>query len=220
MAYHFFEAYARIDCNLADRLDGDAKKRHLKAYEDLMFLLTERKPFVEHYFCAQISDELFSELCEALYCEGITPEISASVNKEIRHPYSLGCRFSEDELMILYNCMVAHNVFEDLTFEKLKEFFKGQLSKSIKCVHSARFAYIMYHLSAVGLITYQYQKEIGKCGHIIAPRTQEAMTAKSMKSAVHMAHVNDEDDMTPWKYTINHELNRLFSMKGIDKKMK
>ena len=84
MAYHFFECYAKIDCNLGDRFEGDAKKRHLKAYEDLVYLLTKRKALAEQYFCVQISRKVFRQLCNGLYHEDAVPT-DATISGAVSH---------------------------------------------------------------------------------------------------------------------------------------
>ena len=225
MAYHFFESYAKIDCYLADRFEGDAKKRHLKAFEDLMYLLTKRKALVEQYFCVQISSKVFRQLCNDLYHEDDAHTdvvangavaLSTDVNDSETHlPYSLGCRFSDEAIKILYCTFVAHEVFENLTLEKVKALFDGSLSTDIKCRKATRLGYIMHHLSVGGLITTQYQKAIGRCGYIITPGSDEPMTAANLKDAVKRAHVySRKDEHQPWKRTVNLELERLFNLMG------
>lgn len=230
MAYHFFECYAKIDCNLGDRFEGDAKKRHLKAYEDLVYLLTKRKALAEQYFCVQISRKVFRQLCNGLYHEDVVPTdatISGAVshstelnNTEVHLPYSLGCRFSDEAVKMLYRTFVAHEVFYNLTVEKVKALFDGSLSTDIKCCKATRFGYIMHHLSVGGLITNQYQKAIDRCGYIIVPSSDGPMTAANLKEAVKRAHVySKKDDHQLWKRTINLDLNRLFNLTGIPYKL-
>lgn len=215
MAYHFFVRYAQIDCELSEKLRGHARKRHQKAYGDLMYLLTERKALVEQYFNVPVTDEAFSEFCVQLYHEGGTAPEESYVNDIVRHhPYSLGCCLTDEALKLLYNCFVAHNVFKDLTPKNLKALFDGSLTTSIKCVKATRLGYIMHHLSVAGIITGQYQKAIGNCGYIIAPSSDKPMTAESMKDAVKRAKVYSGEDNVPWKRTVDSDLRKLFDLTG------
>lgn len=220
VAYHFFVDYARIDCNFSDELCGISKKCHLKAYGDLMYLLTERKSLVEQYFCVPVSDLAFEQLCDSLYHEGGSSLMEPEVNAVEHHlPYSLGCSFTDKAMNALYHCFVAHEVFNDLTEEKVKALFDGSLSTTVKCRWSVRFGYIMHHLSMAGLITNQYQKAIGRCGYIIAPGNDSPMTAECMKEAVKRAKVYSGEDNVPWKRTVNSELNRVFELMGVDERL-
>lgn len=226
MAYHFFENYARIDCDLSEELTGKEKKRHQKAYGDLMYLLSERKALVEQYFCAPISGQGFLELCKSLYLEqasDIDSDVISTVSVktdgndvEMHLPYSLECRFSEEAISILYHCFVAHYVFKGITKDNIQDLFDSSLSTDIKCFKATRFGYIMHMLAAAGLITNQYQKAIGNCGYIIAPKSDEAMSAASLKQAVMRAKVYEKKDLVSWKLTVNKELNQLFRVMAVD----
>lgn len=222
MAYHFYVNHVCIDCDMTDVLSGNAKKRHQKAYGDLMYLLTERKSLVEQYFYVPISGKVFRQLCNDLYHEDaipVCPSADDGVNNDIVHlPYSLGCNFSDEAIKLLFHCFVAHDVFGDLTLEKTKAFFDGSLSVDIKCKKATRFAFIMHHLAIGGCITNQYQKAIGKCGYIIAPGSNEPMTADSMKQAVKRARVYAGGKNLPWERTVKLELERLFKLMSDDTK--
>lgn len=220
VAYHFFVDYVRIDCNLSDELSGISRKRHLKAYGDLMYLLTERKSLVEQYFCVPVSDQSFVKLCDSLYFEGEQAQVEPEVNAVMHHlPYSLGCCFPNEAMKVLYHCFIAHEVFRDLTEDKFRALFDGTLATTVKCRWSVRFGYIMHHLSLAGLITCQYQKAIGRCGYIIAPANDTPMTAECLKDAVKRAKVYSGEDNVPWKRTVNSELNRVFELMGVDERL-
>lgn len=225
MAYHFFVGYARIDCDRSEELYGDEKKTHLKAYGDLMYLLNERKALVEQYFCVPITEESFRKLCNDLYFEGHKESCDACLdevdtydinNIRVHLPYSLGCNFSDEAIKILYNCLVSEAVFKNITEEKVKAFFDGNLSSDIKCFKATRLGYILYQLSDAGVITRQYQKAIGNCGYVILPTSDEPMTAENLKQSVRRAKVYETKNLIYWKYTINRKLNELFKLMDID----
>lgn len=189
-----------------------------------MYLLTERKALVEQYFCAPISSKAFRQLCNDLYHEGDATkgnDASASGdagNDAVHLPYSLGCRFSDEAIRLLFHCLVAHDVFADLTLKKTMELFDGTLTSYIKCKKATRLGFIMHHLSMGGLITNQYQKAIGKCGYIIAPGSDEPMTADMVKQAVKRAKVYAGGKNLPWERTVMLELERLFRLMSGDTK--
>ena len=210
---------------MTDCLSGNAKKRHQKAYGDLMYLLTERKSLAEQYFCVPVSSKVFRQLCNDLYhedAETACPDSSApsadlDVNNDALHlPYSLGCHFSDEAVKILYNCLVSEAVFRNITEDKVKAFFDGSLSSDIKCIKATRFGYILFRLSDAGVITRQYQKAIGNCGYIINPANDEPMTAENLKQSVRRAKVYENKNLIHWKYTINGELNKLYRLLEVD----
>lgn len=207
---------------MTECLSGNAKKRHQKAYGDLMYLLTERKSLVEQYFYAPISSKVFRQLCNDLYFEDVvtvcaTHSVDDELNNDAVHlPYSLGCNFSDEAIKLLFHCFVAHDVFESLTLENTRAFFDGSLSENIKCKNATRFAFIMHHLAVGGYITNQYQKAIDKCGYIISPSSDEPMTAKSVKEAVQRAKVYAGGKNLPWERTVKLELERLFKLMSDD----
>lgn len=226
VAYHFFVSYARIDCDLADRYRGKARKDHLKAYGDLMYLLTERKALVEQYFCFPISESSFQKLCNELYCEGhescgnedsLAASDADDINTDKVHlPYSLGCDFSDEAISILYKCFVSEGIFKNITEDEIRALFDGTLSTEIKCHWGVRLGYILHQLAVAGLITKQYQAAIARCGYVIAPGCNEPMSAVMLKDAVKRAKVYSEVDNTPWKRTINKDLKRLFELMGVE----